>query len=82
VARAQQWISLSACSAQSTDEIEFRAALQGLQLAARLELLTTRRSLRIVSNRRTQEGGRVIVASSIEDGQECEGDMTVSPCFG
>jgi ribonuclease HI len=52
VARAQEWISLGACSAQSTDEIEFRAALQGLQLATRLELLPIRRSLRIVSDSR------------------------------
>jgi ribonuclease HI len=49
-ARAQEWISFGACSAQSTDEIEFMAALQGLQLAARLELLPIRRSLRIVSD--------------------------------
>src|SRR5438445_10421015 len=52
VAHGQEWISLGMCSAQSADEIEFRAALRGLQLAAQLQLLQTRSSVRIVSDSR------------------------------
>ena len=37
-ARDQKWVSFGSFAAKSTDEIEFRAALEGLRLVTRLDL--------------------------------------------
>ncbi len=48
-ARDQKWVSFGSFAAKSTDEIEFRAALEGLRLVTRLNL-TERGEVEIVSD--------------------------------